>query len=132
MENSSILIVTNLDVLQKHIPYRLGRLFALIERLQGIAYPKIASNVHDRFWAQSLRNPASGFQVPLQMVPTYLGRIPRMQQRKFKRMLDDLSNDLPVAHLPQTMSMTEQGLFSLGYCYQRTTLVGGTFGGQQV
>jgi CRISPR-associated protein Csd1 len=108
---------------QGHAPFQLGRLFALLERLQRLAYPKDAPTMHDRFWALSTVNPASGFKLPLQMVPVYLGRLPRAQQSSFKRLFYDLSCDLPICNLPKTMSSAEQSLFSLGYCFQRTSLV---------
>lgn len=125
-------IIMNFDMLQRHMPYRLGRLFALLERLQLLAYPKITPNIYDRFWASSSINPARGFRVPLQMVPVYIGRLPRQQQPVFRRMFEDLSTEVPIAHLPRKLSLTEQGVFSLGYCYQRTSLVGGEFGGTRV
>ena len=132
MLDSQPSIIMNSDMLQRHMPYRLGRLFALLERLQLLDCPKITSNIHDRYWASSSVSPGRGFLVPLQVVPVYVGRLPRQQQPAVRRMFEDLSTEVHIAHLPGKLSLTEQGVFSLGYCYQRTSIVGDEFGGTRV
>lgn len=109
------------------LPYRLGRLFGLLERLQLLAYPKVTPNIQDRFWISTSNNPASGFRVPLRMTKTYLAKLPPQYQTSFRQALRELSEGLPLGNLPKSLAPVEQGIFSLGYLHQRTALASSNF-----
>jgi CRISPR-associated protein Csd1 len=124
IRNYRIPISVGLDTTIQDLPYRLGRLFAVLERLQKLAYPRVASTMRDRFWASSSASPSTGFRIPLQMARVYLGKLTRRPQAFFEKVLEELVSALPVASLPARLSIPEQGLFAVGYYHQRTALAG--------
>lgn len=124
IRNYEVAIPAELDSDIQDVPYRLGRLFAVLEQLQSLAYPKVASTVHDRFWASSSASPMIGFRIPLRMARIYLRKLSPRPQAFFEKVLEEVVSEIPVACLPARLSLAEQGLFAVGYYHQRNVLAG--------
>jgi CRISPR-associated protein Csd1 len=124
IRNHSIPIPVGLDITTQNLPYRLGRLFAVLERLQKLAYPRVRSTVRDRFWVSSSASPSRGFRIPLQMARVYLRKLTPRPQAFFEKVLEELVSELPARSLPARLTIPEQGLFAVGYYHQRTALAG--------
>lgn len=99
--------------------YRLGRLFAALERIQYDAMGELNSNVCDRYYASASASPAAIFGVLLKNMQNHLAKLrksnPGAEVNHQKRLAEILSklNDLPTQ-----MPLPEQGLFAIGYYHQ--------------
>lgn len=118
-----------LDESNKNPGYRLGRLFAVIEKTQQDALPGINATVRDRFYSSASATPRAVFGRLLRMYPNHLGKaqsewaskigseqaLHRKNGREIlcQNILSDLS-DFP-AHL----NLQNQAQFALGYYHQR-------------
>lgn len=96
--------------------YRLGRLFALLEKAQKIANPDINSTIRDRYFATASAS-------PLNVFPTLL----RLNQHHIKKgeklgywvdgLIQEVMQDIHT--FPARLRLKEQGLFVLGYYHQK-------------
>lgn len=98
--------------------YRLGRLFALLEKAQQDANPGINATIRDRYFATASASPVAAFPILL-----------RLSQHHFKksefgfaidRRIQDVMNGIDA--FPAHLSMEQQGRFMLGYYHQRQDL----------
>ncbi|MEJ5260810.1 MAG: type I-C CRISPR-associated protein Cas8c/Csd1 [Anaerohalosphaeraceae bacterium] len=104
-----------LDKENKNPAYLLGRLFAVLEKVQQDASPGINTTIKDRFWGAASATPKVVFPQLLRLAQHHLEKAEygKMRDKQIEEILADLS-DFP-AHL----SLDEQGLFALGYYHQR-------------
>ncbi|HOK67605.1 MAG TPA: type I-C CRISPR-associated protein Cas8c/Csd1 [Anaerohalosphaeraceae bacterium] len=104
-----------LDKENKNPAYLLGRLFAVLEKVQQDASPGINTTIKDRFWGAASATPKVVFPQLLRLAQHHLEKAEygRMRDKQIEEILADLS-DFP-AHL----SLDEQGLFAIGYYHQR-------------
>lgn len=99
--------------------YRLGRLFAVLERIQEDAQRGINATIRDRYYGSASSTPAAAFPGLLRLTQHHLSKIKSKQgirvnrERLLGEVIDGLS-DLP-AHL----ALADQGRFALGYYHQR-------------
>ncbi|MFT3990794.1 MAG: type I-C CRISPR-associated protein Cas8c/Csd1 [Luteolibacter sp.] len=122
-------ITTMLDESNTNPGYRLGRLFAVLEKTQQDALPNINATIRDRFYSSASATPRAVFGRLLRMYPNHLGKaqsewtgkigVENAGKRKNGReilcqeILDSIS-DFP-AHL----NLQNQAQFALGYYHQR-------------
>lgn len=100
--------------------YRMGRLFAALEKIQEEASPGLNATIRDRYYAAASGTPVSVFPTLLRLKNHHLGKLNPGRAVNLERLLGEILsrvNDFP-AHL----SMPEQGRFALGYYHQRQAL----------
>ncbi len=106
---------------EKRIGYRLGCLFAVLEKLQSDANPGLNAGIRDRYYSSASCNPKSVFGTLMRLHAHHLKKLPHQGQRVVaeKRIAEIISdiNDFP-AHL----NLEDQGLFAIGYYHQRQAL----------
>jgi CRISPR-associated protein Csd1 len=124
MRNHSYHLLPSLDASVTSRAYRLGRLFAVLERVQILACPTIVSTIRDRFWGASSTAPAQGFTVPLRLTQAHLRKLAPPARLYFDRVIEEVMSGLQAEPLPTTLSQPEQGLFAVGYYHQKTALAG--------
>ena len=104
--------------------YLLGRLMAVIERIQEEALGQVNATVVDRFFSGACASPRSAF---VRLDKTALHHIRKLRDPSpgkaafYKRLLDDLHTSFEPADggYPAYLSIEDQGLFVLGYHQMR-------------
>jgi CRISPR-associated protein Csd1 len=102
---------------QDDVPYRLGRLFAVLERIQQRAQPGINATIRDRYYGAASTTPVAVFTTLLRLKNAHLKKLADNQIIHFERLLGEVLQ--PVKDFPRQLTLTEQGRFALGYYHQR-------------
>ncbi len=103
--------------------YHLGRLFAVLERIQGEAIDDINASICDRFLGQALAAPALMFPRLMKLSHHHLGKIGGNKPGRrvnLDKLIDELVGRLG-RQFPQTQSLSDQGIFIIGYHHQRAS-----------
>ncbi len=111
-----------LDVNQDHPAYRLGRLFAVLERIQSRAQPGISATIRDRYYGAASSTPASVFPTLLRLKNAHLGKLAGGEASYFEKLIGEVCGSLEQPRLcdfPRQLDLHAQGLFALGYYHQR-------------
>jgi CRISPR-associated protein Csd1 len=107
----------SLDESNEGIGYCLGRLFAVLEKIQedasGIA------TIRERYYGSASSTPAVAFPQLLKLKNHHLAKIDaRGKVIHFEKLLGQVMNNLQDS-FPTHLSLFEQGAFSVGYYHQR-------------
>jgi CRISPR-associated protein Csd1 len=105
---------------QSTIPaYVLGRLFAVLEKVQQEAIGSMNASIKDRYFTSACATPASVFPVLLRLSQHHIAKAEFGHASD--RRIQDLLNLLDIEHspFPSHLTLDEQGLFILGYYQQR-------------
>ena len=98
-----------------HPGYRLGRLFAVLEKVQQAASPGIQATIRDRYFSSASATPAIVFPVLLRLAQHHVAKAEygRFSDQTIEQILAGMDR------FPQRLSLEDQGLFMLGYYHQR-------------
>ena len=105
---------------QSTIPaYLLGRLFAVLEKVQGEAIGNVNASIKDRYFTSACASPASVFPVLLRLSQHHIAKAEYGYASE--RKIQDIMNLLDVEKnpIPARLLLDEQGVFVLGYYHQR-------------
>jgi CRISPR-associated protein Csd1 len=105
---------------QSTIPaYVLGRLFAVLEKVQQEAIGDTNASIKDRYFTSACASPASVFPVLLRLSQHHISKAEhgRSSDRRIEEILNLL--DIEKNPIPSHLSLDEQGIFILGYYHQR-------------
>ncbi|MBK8397090.1 MAG: type I-C CRISPR-associated protein Cas8c/Csd1 [Leptospiraceae bacterium] len=108
-----------MDESNLNIAYRLGRLFAVMEKMQQNAINS-DSTIKDRYYTSASTRPASVFPVLFSLSNHHASKLGNksIYLEKLKgEILEPLKGSIP-----KTFSLEEQGLFALGYYQQKQEL----------
>lgn len=116
-------IPMTLDSTNMDIGYRLGRLFAIVERIQEEAVPGANATVRDRFFASAAATPARTFPIIVKNAQHGLAKI-RKDKPGWAKNLDKAIQEIvggidAATGFPASMPSDKQGMFILGYYQQR-------------
>lgn len=101
--------------------YRLGRLFAVLERLQADAINSPNATIVDRYFGAACATPAVVFPRLMKLAQHHASKSPRGDW--FQRQIQDVVSGLDAENaFPSTLPLQQQGLFSVGYYHQRADL----------
>lgn len=109
-----------LDLNNTYPAYRLGRLFAALERIQEASAGgpgKLNATIRDRYYGAASSTPVAVFTTLLRLKNSHLKKLSVGQAVWFEKLLGEILgavNEFP-AHLP----LPDQGRFALGYYHQR-------------
>ena len=106
---------------EKRIGYRLGCLFAVLEKLQSDANPGLNATIRDRYYSSASCNPKSVFGTLMRLHAHHLKKLLHQGQRVVveKRIAEIMAD---INEFPAHLSLEEQGLFAIGYYHQRQAL----------
>jgi CRISPR-associated protein Csd1 len=106
---------------EKRIGYRLGCLFAVLEKLQSDANPGLNATIRDRYYSSASCNPKSVFGTLMRLHAHHLKKLSHQGQRVVveKRIAEIMAD---INEFPAHLSLEEQGLFAIGYYHQRQAL----------
>src|SRR5262249_29622073 len=120
-------VPVSLDVNEANPGYRLGRLFAILERAQYEAIGKeINATIRDKYFSSASANPARVFPLLLRGVQDHLGKIRSKGSGGlafwFDGQITEIMGGLPSSQpFPNILRLEDQGRFAVGYYHQRNT-----------
>lgn len=100
-----------------YMPYVLGRLFAVLETIQGIANPDINSTIRDRYFNSACSTPAMVFPTLINLAQKHLNKMTTAQEVYYNKQLADLIGRMD-ENYPAHLTLPEQGAFQIGYYHQ--------------
>ena len=106
-----------LDPDNTHPAYRLGRLFAVLEKAQEEASPGLNATIRDRYYGAASSTPVAVFTTLLRLKNAHLKKLTIGQSVSFEKLLTEILG--PVTDFPAHLSLPDQGRFALGYYHQR-------------
>lgn len=107
---------------QSTIPaYLLGRLFAVLEKVQQEAIGDVNASIKDRYFTSACASPSSVFPILLRLSQHHISKVGAYYHDK---RIEEILNKLDVENnpMPSRLSLDEQGIFMLGYYHQRKDL----------
>jgi CRISPR-associated protein Csd1 len=111
-------VAMELDVHQTSIGYQLGRLFAVLEKIQEEANPGINATIRERFYGSACSTPVTVFANLMRLKNHHLAKLENQGRAvNFERLLGEIISN--VRDFPAHLNMHEQGLFAIGYYHQR-------------
>jgi CRISPR-associated protein Csd1 len=108
---------------QSTIPaYVLGRLFAVLEKVQQEAIGDVNASIKDRYFTSACASPASVFPVLLRLSQHHISKAEygRARDNRIEAILNLL--DVEKNPIPPHLSLDDQGIFVLGYYHERKDL----------
>ena len=107
-----------LDRENKNTAYRLGRLFAVLERIQEASQPKINSTIRDRFYGAASSNPVAVFPRLLKLKNHHLSKLNNEKQKIFyEKEIGEIMSTINA--FPSFLPIDQQAMFAVGYYHQR-------------
>lgn len=106
-----------LDPTNDSTAYRLGRLFAVLEKIQEEASPGLNATIRDRYYGAASSTPIAVFTTLLRLKNAHLKKLAAGRLIWFEKLLGEVLG--PVADFPKHLSLQDQGRFALGYYHQR-------------
>lgn len=115
-------LTVSLNEKSENTAYLLGRLFAVLEKVQLDANPGINATIKDRYFTSACATPASVFPVLLRLSQHHISKAEYgySSDRKIADILEKL--DIDNNPFPSNLSLEEQGVFILGYYHQRNAI----------
>ena len=111
----------SLDPKNPNIGYRLGRLFAILERAQEAANPGLNATIRDRFYGAASAAPVTVFPYLInKLTPHHLNKIPPGQKIWLEITIGQILE--AVTQFPPHLNLDDQGRFAIGYYHQRQDL----------
>ena len=121
-KNSSIKeeLKMSLDESNKNIGYRLGRLFAALEKIQQDANPGINATIRDRFYGAASGTPVVVFGNLMRLKNHHLAKFDNPGHRVFfEKLLGEIMDGVDAkTAFPSHLSLDDQGRFAVGYYHQ--------------
>ena len=104
-----------------HVPYTLGRLFAILEHIQQEANPGINTTIKDKYFNAAAATPAHTFPVLMNLAQKHLRKVKADKGEKlagwFNSQIGELA-ELIGEEYPNQLNLPQQGSFQLGYYCQ--------------
>ena len=102
-------------------PYVLGRIFAVLEKIQKDSSPSINTTIKDRYIARAASDPVVVFPGLLKLSQSHQRKLSDSSRIYYSNLLNDLMGKLP-EQFPKHLTLEEQGSFYLGYYQENQEL----------
>lgn len=114
----------SLDKSREDIGYLLGRLFAVLEKIQDEANPNLNATIGDRYFGSASSTPIAVFGTLIRLSKHHLAKIPDKYTKgvyRTKRDYEELQQEIlaKIDRFPSHLNINEQGLFAIGYYHQK-------------
>ena len=106
-----------LDPAHQSAAYRLGRLFAVLEKIQEEASPGLNATIRDRYYGAASSTPAAVFATLLRLKNHHLGKLHAGRAVQMEKLIGEIMAGID--DIPGHLSLPDQGRFALGYYHQR-------------
>jgi len=111
----------SLDGSNTNVGYCLGRLFAVLEKVQEEASPGINATIRDRFYGAASATPVAAFPHLMKLKNHHLAKLEnRGRAVNLERLIGEIMDG--VSEFPAHLSLQDQGRFAVGYYHQRQDL----------
>jgi CRISPR-associated protein Csd1 len=117
IRNEDVEVKVGLDRENASAGYRLGRLLAVLERVQGSAQNNPNKTIVDRYYGAASTRPATVFPRLIPLAQHHLAKLSGGLAAFYQSQLGEVIGEL--AEVPATLDLQQQGLFALGYYHQR-------------
>lgn len=109
------LITVKLNEESENVPYRLGRLFAVLEKVQNDTNKDMGATINSKYFSSASSTPAVVFPVLLKLAQHHISKSD--WGFKTNQSIEEILSE--VYEFPEFMNLDEQGMFMLGYYHQR-------------
>lgn len=108
----------SLDESNTNAGYRLGRLFAVLEKIQEEANPGINATIRDRYYGAASSTPVTVFSTLLKLKNHHLSKLEnRGRAVNLEKRIGEIMDGL--GDFPAQLPLADQGRFAIGYYHQR-------------
>ncbi|HMY97551.1 MAG TPA: type I-C CRISPR-associated protein Cas8c/Csd1 [Pseudomonadales bacterium] len=97
--------------------YRLGRLFATLEKIQEEASPGLNATIRDRYYGAASATPVAVFTTLLRLKNHHLGKLNPGRATQMEKLIGEIMAG--IEDFPRHLNLPDQGRFALGYYHQR-------------
>ena len=116
-------ITVSLDEDNTRPAYRLGRLFAVLERIQERASQNLNATIRDRFYGAASSTPGTVFPTLLKLKNHHISKLENKGEAvNLEKLVGAIMNG--VAEFPFQLTLQDQGRFAIGYYHQRQAMFG--------
>jgi len=109
------LITVSLNEDSSSVPYRLGRLFAVLEKAQSDTKRDAKSTINSKYFGSAATTPAVVFPVLLKLAQHHMEKSD--WGFKSNQMIEEVMSGID--RFPAYLTLEDQGMFMLGYYHQR-------------
>lgn len=110
-------LTMSLDPDSPNIGYRLGRLFATLEKIQQEASPGINATIRDKFYGAASGTPVTVFGNLMRLKNHHLAKLENAGRRVFfEKLLGEIIKE--IKDFPTHLPLGDQGRFAIGYYHQ--------------
>lgn len=114
-------IPVSLDTSRAEPAYRIGRLFAALEKTQADALGgQVNATIRDRFYSSASATPQAVFPRLLRTYQHHLAKLEGGRKVIREKLVQEIME--PLVAFPAHLGLADQGLFALGYYHQRNDL----------
>ncbi|WP_028114978.1 type I-C CRISPR-associated protein Cas8c/Csd1 [Ferrimonas kyonanensis] len=110
----------SLNIEERRIGYCLGRLFAVLEKLQGEAQGDTNSGIRDRYYSSASCTPSAVFATLIRLSTHHLKKLNPGRRVNLEKLIGEITGY--IADFPTHLNLEQQGQFALGYYHQRQAL----------
>ena len=108
----------SLDTSNTNTGYRLGRLFAVLEKVQEEASPGINATIRDRFYGSASSVPVTVFPHLIKLKQHHIAKLENKGRAvNLEKIIGEIVDD--IKDFPGHLSLDDQGRFAIGYYHQR-------------
>jgi len=107
----------SLDEQNTNIGYRLGRLFAVLEKAQEEANPGINATIRDRYYGSASSSPVTVFSTLMKLSKHHIAKLGKGRAVNLERLIGEILGE--VQDFPSHLAIADQGRFAIGYYHQR-------------
>jgi len=113
-------IQMGLNTAQPSIGYQIGRLFAVLEKIQEEANPGLNATIRERYYAAACATPVSVFPTLMRLKNHHLKNLNKGRATNLEILISEVVGHFD--EFPPHLNLHEQGKFAIGYYHQRQDL----------
>ena len=111
-------LTVSLDLTNTNAGYRLGRLFAVLERAQERANPGLNATIRDRYYGAAASTPVAVFSNLMKLKNHHIAKLENKGEAvNLEKLIAEVMDG--INDFPNHMPLTDQGRFAIGYYHQR-------------